>query len=509
MAHGNEILFARIAIRNGLITDEQLEQCLAIQRKHAQGRHIALIMLERGLIDDIQIRAILSVQRRRLHKGGRSTSKDFEVALSKLLLEEKLVTEKDVKDARAAKDEMEERGLFPAIGDILVQRGVLTLEKLNDCISRIDKTELWCENCGKKYRAYGYHDGIKAKCRVCKGTLETRELSQKTPQAEHKDLGEHVDVSIELASVADIPEPIEPTEPFDVEIPDELRSRRSKVKTKEREPKVGDIIGGCELMENIGAGGWGQIFRAHHKVLDSTVAIKILAPKKMGGQHLIQRFMAEARSAARLNHPNIVVVHDVGEDDGVFFIRMQYIAGKSLQALLAKYKTYNIKRALQITKQVAEALNYAHGYNMVHRDIKPANIMVGEENHVTLVDFGLTKDTTSDAHITSAGVVVGTVHYMSPEQGNGGVLDGRTDLYSLGVTLYEMLTGKVPFDGDTPWKVLLAHQKELAPDPTLLRPDIPESLAQLVKAMLAKEPDARPSDGSVVAGRIDSILKHL
>ncbi|MHC4503002.1 MAG: serine/threonine-protein kinase [Planctomycetota bacterium] len=506
MAAGNEILFGRIAVHNGLVTVEQLDECLDLQRERAPSKHIGQIMIERGLIDEIQARAVLGVQRRRLHRGSRSAQAASEKRLCETLVRERIIDQKTISRARRSKEEMEERGLFPSLGDILVQQGSLSLTQLSAVQAGMARRELWCVSCGKKYRAHGYRPGLDARCRRCGGRLEPRDVPAPAPP-------EGRDITDEIAppAPAATPEPSGPSEPaesFEDQLPSDLRERRPT--SEAFEPKVGDVIGGrCRLDEMIGEGAWGNVYRARDLVLDREVAVKVLAPRRAGAPHLVQRFLSEARAAARLTHANIVMVHDVGEERGVYYMNMHFIRGKSVQQLIKERGRFEVREALGIVRQTAEALDYAHRKQMVHRDVKPGNIMLDESGQVTIVDFGLTKHMGADAHLTAAGMVVGTVHYMSPEQADGRTVDGRSDLYSLGVTLFEMLTGRVPFKADTPWKVLLRHQKEPAPDPTTLRPELPEQVSKLVLKLMAKDPAARPATGADLARAIDAIVRHM
>ena len=497
MASGNEILFGRIAVHSGLISMDQLDDCLGLQRARAPSKHVGQIMIERGLIDDVQARAILAAQRRRLHRGSSPDGASRESELAERLLADGTLDRETLDRARKAQGAMQERGLLPSLGDILVQLGAVGLGRLGEAMSKIGRKALLCSSCGKKYRAFGYHAGIDARCRKCGGKLEPREETPPAPLDGH-------DLTVAMPPA----EPFaEHADAFEMDLAKSVRKRRPDRPVASL--RVGDVLGPCRLDELIGGGGMGTVYRARHVALDRDVAVKILASRYTKQPHYIQRFLTEARAAARLSHPNIMAVHDVGEERGVYFMVMELVRGRALDRILVEKKRLDVGEALRIARQAADALDYAHGCGMVHRDIKTANVMVGESGRVTIVDFGLTKMIGSDAHLTTVGVVMGTPHYMSPEQAEGEAVDGRSDLYSLGVTLFEMLTGQVPFDGGTHWDVLLRLRTEAPPDPSLIRPDIPEALAKLILRLLAKAPSERPRTGADVLETIDAILDGL
>jgi len=258
-----------------------------------------------------------------------------------------------------------------------------------------------------------------------------------------------------------------------------------------RRPAGGMFLGGCRLLERVGEGGMGEVWKGHHITLEKTVALKILPPYLTGEEEAVGRFIREARAAAKLDHPNIIQVLNLGEQDGMYYIVMQFAVGRPLSDSIREHGVLPIESTLPIVRQVASALGYAHARNFVHRDIKPANLIVNESGAAKIIDFGLTKNILTDANLTTEGMTVGTVNYMSPEQSSGSPLDGRSDLYSLGVTWYEALTGRVPFMAESPWRVLLMHQTDPAPDPRRYRREIPKETAAVVLRLLEKAPADR------------------
>jgi TolB-like protein/predicted Ser/Thr protein kinase len=266
-------------------------------------------------------------------------------------------------------------------------------------------------------------------------------------------------------------------------------------------PLSGRKIGPYRVTDQIGKGGMGVVYRAHDTALDRTVAIKILPPHLSSDDEFIKRFVREARSAARLDHPNIVQVFQAGRmvaegatGPGPCFIAMQYFDGRQLSDLIAAEGRLEPPRALNIVRQVAEALAAAHAAGIIHRDIKSSNILVSDGDRVKVTDFGLATCIASEGkRITQTGAYLGTPEYSSPEQCEGTELDGRSDIYSLGVVLYEMLTGRVPFEAATPLKLFerIAHE---APEPiSRVQPGLPKELSTLVNKMLAKRRDDRPA----------------
>src|SRR6266508_3189875 len=246
-----------------------------------------------------------------------------------------------------------------------------------------------------------------------------------------------------------------------------------------------------ELQQKIGEGGMARVYRGRDLRLNRQVAVKVLHSHYAGDTGFLQRFHHEAQAAANLRHPNIVDVYDVGQDGDVHYIVMEYVLGSDLKALIMRNGPLPIDQALAIAEAVASGLDAAHRLGMIHRDIKPQNIIVGERAQVKITDFGIAKSSLSTA-LTETGVTFGTADYISPEQARGLPATPRSDIYSLGVTLYETLTNRLPFSGDSSIAVAMQHVSADPPPPRMYNPRIPPQLESLVLRALSKEPDRRP-----------------
>jgi serine/threonine-protein kinase len=257
------------------------------------------------------------------------------------------------------------------------------------------------------------------------------------------------------------------------------------------DPRIGQTIAGYRIEERVGRGGMGVVYRAEHLNLRRRAAIKIIAPDLAESEGFRERFTREARIAAALQHPNIVTVYDAGEVDGILYLAMQYIEGNDLAAMLRKDGRLRPYRAIDVIRQVASALDAAHAEGLIHRDVKPANVLI-EGRTAFLTDFGLTKRTDgTHTELTRSGDVVGTIHYVAPEQIEGGRVSARSDVYSLGCLLYHCLTGQVPYSRDTDVAVIYAHLSEPPPKLTALRPELAGGLDGVIAKALDKSPDRR------------------
>ena len=257
------------------------------------------------------------------------------------------------------------------------------------------------------------------------------------------------------------------------------------------ESLVGKTLGQYQIVQELGRGGMAVVYKAYQPSLTRYVAVKVLPPQLSFDEDFVERFVREARGAAMLHHPNIITIHDVSEQDGIHYFVMEYLTGKTLDVVLGG-QPMPLPRISRIFDQVADALDHAHSQGLIHRDIKPSNICVDEtrNDHVVLMDFGLVR-AGQDSKLTRTGMIVGTPEYMSPEQAQGEEVDYRTDIYSLGVVLYRMLTGTAPFVRSTPAAVLLAHVAYEPPSVSQVNQSVPKSVEAVVLKAMAKDRNQR------------------
>jgi serine/threonine-protein kinase len=269
------------------------------------------------------------------------------------------------------------------------------------------------------------------------------------------------------------------------------------------------LNGRYRLEDRIGAGGMSTVYLATDETLQRKVAIKLMHREIATDSDQLERFRREARAVAQLNHPNVVTVIDAGEEtsmDGAApFIVLEYVDGETLKEVIRREAPLDISQALAYTIEIARALGAAHERQIVHRDVKPHNVMISEEGGAKITDFGIARSL-SEEGLTVAGRVLGTTDYVSPEQALGQQVTGQSDLYSLGVVLYEMLTGEVPFRGETPVAVAMKHVREEIPDVQVLRPRVSAATAAVLERATAKDPSRRYPDAATMAGELEEVL---
>lgn len=271
----------------------------------------------------------------------------------------------------------------------------------------------------------------------------------------------------------------------------------------------GKLLGNrYEIIQKIGNGGMATVYKATDIILKRSVAVKILRDEFTTDEEFIRRFEAEAQSAARLTHANIVSIYDVGVEGSLYFIVMELIQGKTLKEIIVEEQgPLPWKWSVNVAIQIAQALEMAHRNNIIHRDIKPHNIIITEDGTAKVTDFGIAK-AVSNSTITAFGTTIGSVHYFSPEHARGGFTDAKSDLYSLGVVMYEMATGKVPFDADTPVSVALKHMQEDPVEPIELNPNLPSSVNKIIMKALKKDPTLRYQTSTEMLIDLKAALKN-
>lgn len=270
----------------------------------------------------------------------------------------------------------------------------------------------------------------------------------------------------------------------------------------------GKILGNrYEILEKVGNGGMATVYKAKCLVLNRYVAVKVLKDEFTTDEEFIKRFAAEGQAAASLTHPNIVSIYDVGHEGNLYYIVMELVKGKTLKEIIDEEGPLPWKWSVNIAIQVASALETAHKNNIVHRDIKPHNIIITEDGIAKVTDFGIAK-AVSNSTITAFGTTIGSVHYFSPEHARGGYTDAKSDLYSLGVVMYEMLTGRVPFDADTPVSIALKHMQEEPIPPIDVNPNIPEAVNKIILKAMQKDVNLRYSSATEMLRDLNLALKH-
>lgn len=264
-----------------------------------------------------------------------------------------------------------------------------------------------------------------------------------------------------------------------------------------------------EIIRELGQGGMAIVYEAQDLLLDRKVALKMLRAEYVNDANFIKRFRHEAKAVARLSHPNVVNIYDIGQDGNYQYLVMEDVEGTNLKDLIKKKGRLEVEEALILAKQILAALAAAHKNNIIHCDIKPHNILLTRDMQVKVTDFGIARAISSATTMTITDTIVGSAHYFSPEQARGADIETRSDLYSLGIVLYEMLTGELPFRGDSPISVALKHIQELPKPPGLINPDIPESVEKLIMKAIAKDPEDRFATADEMKEAIDEILVDL
>jgi serine/threonine-protein kinase len=260
-------------------------------------------------------------------------------------------------------------------------------------------------------------------------------------------------------------------------------------------PVPGSAFGAYQILAELGQGGMGHVFTAHHLALDRQVALKVLGQDVSGNQEYRQRFVREARAAARLNHRNIVQIYDFGEIESTAYLAMEFVPGASLGDRLRTDGKLSETEAISVIRQACAALGVAHAAGLVHRDVKPDNLILRNDGVLKLIDLGIAKNLSDDQGLTQTGIVSGTPHYISPEQIEGCKdIDGRADVYSLGATLFHLVTGETPFEGSSPMVVVAKHLHDRPKDPRACVPQLSEGLCDVISWMMARNRDERCPD---------------
>jgi len=289
--------------------------------------------------------------------------------------------------------------------------------------------------------------------------------------------------------------------------------RISDISTETVEMPMGELetgytfAGRYQIIEKLGEGGMGKIYKALDKEIDAKVVLKLLKPEIAANKRTIDRFKNELKLARNISHKNICRMYDLDKDKESYYITMEYVPGQDLKSMISMTKPLSVAATLDIAKQVCEGLAEAHRLGVVHRDIKPGNIIIDKQGHVKIMDFGLARSVKGKAE-TDEGVIIGTPEYMSPEQVEGKRADQRSDIYSLGIVLFEMLTGRPPFEGETPLGAAIKHKIEPPPVPKDFNPEIPDELSSLILKCLEKQPEKRFQSAEELLEELNNIEKR-
>jgi serine/threonine protein kinase len=407
------------------------------------------------------------------------------VEFGKLAVALGFLTAPDMEKALRLQGELGRLGVEKRLGEILLEKKVLSREQVLLVLRAQGKRILTCRSCKKSYNVHHYRPYETYSCKHCQTPL-----ALPTKPVEPK-----VSDSILMSTAI-----------FTQDEPDPPKSRRKAKSPDEISPEIVHLLSGYEIVERLGQGGMGTVYKARDTIMGRWVAVKLLAPFLASDKEYVKRFFSEARNLKKLHHPNIVAAFDAGVAGDHKFCIMEFVEGPSLEKVMHEKGMLSEPVALEITRQIAQALDYAWARTIVHRDIKPQNIMITADRTVKLCDLGLSKDVTSDVSLTMTGSVNCSPPYASPEQAQGlREIDTRSDVYSLGVTLFQMVCGELPFKGKSPGQFLIQHVTEKPPNPLSRNPKLMPQTGKLILKMLEKAATDRPMPADIAK----ALTRHL
>jgi tetratricopeptide (TPR) repeat protein len=484
MTTHSDFLIGRIALERGLLSVDQLAECLSDQ-KSTTGGSLGSIMLRKGLIKQRDLDVLLEEQKRRLADAlDLSDPKLEDALLGRLLIKQGLVKEAQLYECLRASAELGEKGeKAPRLGELLVRKGYLTTDAVDRVFPAVKKDRYLCPKCGTQFSSLGGDESRFPTCKHCGAVLEKRERTGK---------------------------PGETTETIRVELPEDA----AKIA---KDPARQFAGGKYLLVQEVGHGGMGVVWKAWQTDLKRYVAVKILIGTMWTDVEL-KRFYREAQLAASLSHPNIASIYELGAFEGKHYMVMEFVEGDSLARLMAPVmnkqgtqrgiKLLPPRKAIEILREAALAVEYAHTKKIIHRDLKPHNIMVQKaDGRVFVMDFGLAKPIRKEDSITLSDAIVGTPQYMSPEQARGDTVDRRTDVFSLGAVLYHILTNRPPFDGHSPGEIMMSVLADDPPPLRKLNPRLHADVETICLKALDKDRDRRYESAKALADDLGRYLE--
>ncbi|RME88992.1 MAG: serine/threonine protein kinase, partial [Planctomycetota bacterium] len=523
-----EVLFAKIALEQGVLSKEGLEKCLAYKRQNPKGLSLEELLIQLRLLSVQEIQKLRKIYYARVQSKTTVTREDLEDNIfGRLVLQRGLATKEEVTWAIARQKQMEAAGIFRRLGEILVEAKILTPYQVQQVLEYQHKKILICPYCHSQYNIENAKPGKQYQCLKCKKILESP--SQTPPPSVSGSIYDFTPpptptpTPTHYSSRSSVSSSSFPGDQEDTILaqPSQVQSKSDLVQSYNPKSSVihhsgpsisriieqgGTIFGRYEILEKIARGGMGVVYKAKDLSLDRIVALKTLIAGENASQEVIKRFLVEAKAAAKIRHPNIVAIHEIGNAGGQYFFTMDYIEGQPFSQYIKKNPPP--QKVAEIMVKVCEAMAYAHAQGIIHRDIKPSNIIIDTSGNPQIMDFGLAKEVESETDLTRTGATIGTPSYMSPEQAAGynDQVDHLSDVYSLGAVLYEACTFHKPFEGPTSMSIIYKVISQEPPLPHKKNPHIPKDLETIILKAMEKEKAHRYQSAQEMADDLKRFL---